>query len=282
MKFAELAAPDFDLALTLNCGQVFHWRARGPGWLGMIGDAPCYAEQRGDVLLVPAGMEEIAHRYFALDHPLEAIRASFPRDPRMDAASAMCRGLRILRQPRWECIASFITSTQKAVPHITQISHTLRERFGQRVVWENEPLYAYPTPAAMAALEEADLRACALGYRAKTLLGSARKITSGECDLEALATLDDEALLEALCRLPGVGVKVANCALLFTYERLASVPIDVWIGRILRETYLARKRKLTPARMRDFAASYFGPYAGYAQQYLFHHARWEKAQAREQ
>ncbi len=273
---AGLRAPEFDLALTLNCGQAFHWRQHGAGWLGMIGDSPCYAEQSGDTLLIPAGMEEIASRYFALDHPLEKIRASFPRDPRLDAASALCRGLRILRQPRWECVASFITSTQKAVPHIAQISHTLRERFGQRARCHGE----IPTPAAIAALEESDLRTCALGYRAKTLLGAARKIASGECNLDALANLGDDALRDALCTLPGVGVKVANCALLFTYERLGSVPIDVWIERILRESYLAKKRKLTPAKMRDFAASHFGPYAGYAQQYLFHHARWEKANAR--
>ncbi len=277
---AKLSTPDFDLALTLNCGQAFHWKQHGPGWLGMIGDSPCYAEQRGDTLLVPVGMEEIASRYFALDHPLEKIRASFPRDPRLNTASEHCRGLRILRQPRWECVASFITSTQKAVPHIAQISHTLRERFGQRTMWQDQPLHAYPTPAAIAALEERDLRACALGYRAKTFLGAARQIASGKCDLDALATLGDDALRDALCALPGVGVKVANCALLFTYERLGSVPIDVWIARILRESYLARRRNLTPAKMRDFAATHFGPYAGYAQQYLFHHARWEKANAR--
>ncbi len=279
-QLVGVAAADFDLALTLDCGQAFHWRRHGAGWLGMIGDAPCYAEQRGETLLVPAGLEEIASRYFSLDHPLAAIRASFPRDPRLDAASAHCRGLRILRQPRWECIASFITSTQKAVPHIAQISHTLRARFGQRAEWLGEPLHAYPTPSAIAVLTENDLRACALGYRAKTFLGAARKIDSGECDLDSLASLGDDALRDALCALPGVGVKVANCALLFTYERLGSVPIDVWIARILRESYLARRRKLTPAKMRDFAASYFGPYAGYAQQYLFHHARWEKARAK--
>ncbi len=270
---AEIAAPEFDLALTLGCGQVFHWRSHGEGWLGVIGDTPCYVEQRGETLIVPRGMEKIAAHYFALDHPLVKMRATFPDDPAMKAAATACRGLRLVRQPHWECLATFITSAQKAVPHITQISHMLRERYGRACEWNGVRLFSYPDPAALAALSEADLRSCALGYRAKNLLRTARMIAGGEVDLIAVTRLADaEASLE-LQRLAGVGPKVAACALLFGFERLAAFPIDVWIERILRNTYFARKRKVTTKRLREFSARYFGPFGGYAQQYLFHHAR---------
>jgi len=269
----RLAAPDSDLAATLDCGQAFHWVRDGAGYLGMIGDVPVYAEQRSGELLVSAGVGEVAHHYFALDHPLAEIYASFPRDPAMTAALDFCRGLRIVRQPAWECLATFITSSMKQVAHIAQISHTLRRRFGRRVLLGDRELFTYPTPAALAALDEVDLRACALGYRAKNLLGSARMIASGEVDLAAIADLDDAAARAALCRLPGVGEKVANCALLFGFERVRAFPIDVWIERVLRTLYFPRARKLTTKRLRDFSATYFGPYGGYAQQYLFHHAR---------
>ena len=191
----------------------------------------------------------------------------------MRAALEFCRGMRIIRQPAWECVATFITSSMKQVPHIAQISHTLRRRYGVRVEWPNAELHAYPTPEALARLREEDLRACALGYRAKNLLGAARMIAERRLDLAAMARLDDESAREELCRLPGVGAKVANCALLFAFERLRAFPIDVWIERVLRELYFARKRRVTTARLRDFAAEYFGPYGGYTQQYLFHHAR---------
>jgi N-glycosylase/DNA lyase len=92
-------------------------------------------------------------------------------------------------------------------------------------------------------------------------------------DLKGLELLGDEELRDELCGLAGVGEKVANCVLLFAYGRLGAVPVDVWIGRILREVYFKGKRAPTASRMKEFAASYFGPYAGYAQQYLFHHAR---------
>ena len=270
---AEVAAPEFDLALTLGCGQVFHWRRHDAGWLGMIGDAPCYAEQHGETLLVPRGMEKIAAHYFALDHPLAEMRATFPDDPAMTAASETCRGLRLVRQPHWECVATFITSAQKAVVHIAQISHVLRQRYGHAFEWGGERLFSYPTAAALGALDEADLRACSLGYRAKNLLHTARMVAAGEVNFSDVTRLGDGEAAEALQRLPGVGPKVANCALLFGFGRLAAFPIDVWIERILRSIYFARKRKVTPKRLREFSARYFGPYGGYAQQYLFHHAR---------
>lgn len=85
--------------------------------------------------------------------------------------------------------------------------------------------------------------------------------------------MDDETARAELCRLPGVGEKVANCALLFGFERVRAFPIDVWIERVLLEIYFPRKRRVTASRLRDFSATYFGEYGGYAQQYLFHHAR---------
>lgn len=265
-----VAAPEFSLERTLECGQVFHWKRHGAGWLGAIGKQPVYVEQRGDELLVTRGAGELARRYFALDHPLGEIYATFPHDPAMCAALEFCRGLRILRQPAWECVATFITSSMKQVAHIAQMSHALRRTFGMDV---GESVFAYPTAERLAAASEAELRACSLGYRARNLLGAARMIASGEIDLSALEGLDDAAARAELCRLPGVGEKVANCALLFAFERLRAFPIDVWIERVLRGIYFQKKRKVTARRLREFSAASFGPYGGYAQQYLFHHAR---------
>jgi N-glycosylase/DNA lyase len=280
VKLATIAAPDFDLAVTLDSGQVFHWEPLGDGYVGTIGDSGVYAEQRQAQLFVSGVNVEEAANYFALDHPLGEICAAFPEDAAMSAAREYCRGLRIIRQPIWECLASFITSSMKQVAHIRQMSRALRERFGTPVVTNATRVYVFPTPQRLAAANEQELRACALGYRAKNLLLTAQRIASGEASLESWRALSDDELREQLCSLPGVGAKVANCVMLFAYERLRAFPIDVWIERVLKERYFPRARKLTAKRLREFCDSYFGEHGGYAQQYLFHHARKTTARRR--
>jgi N-glycosylase/DNA lyase len=319
VTLTEISAMDFDLAKTLDSGQVFHWEKIGNGFGGTIGDRAVYVEQRGNILRVRAGearaLPRIVARYFALDHPLAQICASFPQDETMKAASDFCRGLRIIRQPKWECLATFICSSMKQVAHIRQISQALRRRFGearkiglQRSIQNvhagsaapramlidsasptfvnieqgtarstcNHTVYTFPAPARLAKSSEKDLRECALGYRAKNLLATGRLVTNGDVDLEKWAALADIDLRAKLCELPGVGAKVANCVMLFAYERLRAFPIDVWIERVLRENYFPRARKLNATRLRTFTQEHFGEHGGYAQQYLFHHARMNK------
>lgn len=267
----EIPSPHFDLEQTLASGQVFHWQREGTGFSGLIGSRPVQVEQTESGLRVTPGMEAEAAHYFALDHPLPEIEATFPDDEPMRVAGAYCRGLRIMRQEPWECLATFITSALKQVPHIRQISLTLRAAHGEPVA--GSEINAYPTPEKLAAAGETALREAKLGFRAKNLAGAARMVADGRIDLGQLRRLPTSEARAELCRLPGVGEKVANCVLLFAYERLEAFPIDVWIERVLRELYFARKRNVTSRRLRDFAQNHFGPYAGYAQQYLFHHAR---------
>jgi N-glycosylase/DNA lyase len=299
----DVPAVDFDLAMTLNSGQVFHWEKVGGGFCGLIGECAVYVEQRGDVLcvelesgtlrcradrkqprqataaaagsreLAPPSAAKIIRAYFSLDHPLDEICASFPRDPVMNAARAFCRGLRIIRQPKWECLATFICSSMKQVAHIRQISRALRERFGEKKEIRDHKVFSFPPADRLAGETENELRKCGLGYRAKNLLVTAKRVALREVNLDSWSALPDRELREQLWRLPGVGAKVANCVMLFGYERIKAFPIDVWIERILREKYFPRKRNVTRASLAEFAAAYFGAHGGYAQQYLFHHAR---------
>lgn len=273
MNLVRTDAPDFDLAKTLDSGQVFHWEPHDAGFVGTVEAAPVYVEQRGGMLHVTRGMKSAVRRYFALDHPLAEICAAFPDDDAMYAARDFCGGLRIIRQPEWDCLAAFITSSMKQVAHIRQMSRALRERFGIQHEVDGVNVHAFPSPARIAKATEAELRACALGYRAKNLLRTAELVASGDADLRAWRELPDDELRRRLCELPGVGAKVANCVMLFAYERLQAFPIDVWIERVLKEKYFPRARKMTPERLRKFCEDYFGEHGGYAQQYLFHHAR---------
>jgi N-glycosylase/DNA lyase len=270
-ELVELRISEFDLRRTLESGQVFHAMQEGDGWQILVDRTLVYAEQRGRVLRVCAGQEELARNYFALDHPLKAIYAKFPSDPFSRSALASCRGLRILRQPSWECLATFIASPMKQIGHIRQISLELRARYGDRV--PGSRVNAFPTAARLARATESELRECKLGFRAKNLLGSAIAVASGQLDLRSLARETTHVARERLCSLPGVGRKVANCVLLFAYERLDVVPVDIWIARVLHAMH---KRSISRIELEEFSNRQFGRYAGYIQQYLFHHARMSK------
>lgn len=177
-QFDQVEAPDFDLAMTLDSGQVFHWDRIDNGFYGAIGGRMVYVEQDKDSLKVRDGgapspahetraLPSIITNYFALDHSLAEICCSFPDDPIMNAAGSYCRGLRIIRQPKWECLATFICSSMKQVAHIRQISKKLRERFGESRKIDEHTLYGFPSAARLAQTSEKELRECALGYRAK-------------------------------------------------------------------------------------------------------------------
>jgi N-glycosylase/DNA lyase len=272
-KLSRIAAQGIDLAKSLNSGQVFHWTQLGKGFVGAIDQNPCYLEQSGNHLLVSGDLISRARRYLALDHRIDEIHRTFPNDSTLNAAARYAAGIRILRQPVWECLATFLTSALKQVAHIRSISLLLRERYGRKLEVVGTAVFSYPGPEVLARLTVDDLRACRLGFRAVNLLAAARMVAGNEIDLNALTKLSSDEIRTVLCRFPGVGDKIANCVLLFAFGRLEVMPIDVWIARVLREKYFPEKSKLRPADLAEFCRQYFGPYAGYAQQYLFHHWR---------
>src|SRR4029079_10762852 len=160
MSFEKVLAPDFDLAQTLDSGQVFHWVKCGAGFVGAIDSFGVYVEQQRSNLLFTGTTADVIRHYFALDHPLAKIRRSLPNDPAMRAARDFCKGLRIIRQPYWECLATFITSSMKQVAHIRQMSRKLRERFGKPAGVLDLEVHTFPETTRLAKLSEGDLQAC--------------------------------------------------------------------------------------------------------------------------
>lgn len=270
-KAGVIECPEFDLRMTLESGQTFHWTEEEGGFTGCIGEEALFVRQEGSRLHHRGAGEDRVRRYFALDHDLPFIRASCKGHTVAYEAALACKGLRIMRQPHWECLATFILSPMKQVAHIRQMSLALRKSYGKRL--PGTPVPAFPSAEALASASEADLRLCGLGFRAKGLLGTARLVAEGKFDPDSLVTMGTSEAREALCTLPGIGRKVANCILLFAYERLEAVPVDVWIGRILGSFRSPKSGKATPEQLERYGEKLLGPYAGYIQQYLFHQAR---------
>lgn len=302
------AVRDYDLAATLESGQAFRWHRDGDAWTGVVAGRWVRLRQtRGGIaaeVAAPTADWRWLENFLQTETDFAAVLKTFPDDPPMRAAVAACRGLRLLRQEPWESLASFILSSTKQIVQIRQIVELLCARFGEPVEgnfglrWQSAAATAlsevaattksgvalrwppqskivprsFPTAARIAALTEADLRDCKMGFRAPYLLGTARAVASGKIDLERLRGLPLNAARAELLRLPGVGRKIVDCVLLFGYGCDGAFPIDVWVRRALQQLYFP-KRRASARRIEKFAATHFGPHAGYAQQYLFHYMR---------
>jgi N-glycosylase/DNA lyase len=212
--------------------------------------------------------------YLQTDLDLSRVLATFPDDPPLRTAVRACRGLRLLRQEPWECLASFLLSSTKQIVQIRQIVALLCERFGEPIAVPAgcSPVCAFPAPDRLARAAELELRRCKMGFRAPYLMAAARQVAQGEIDLGRLRDLPVESARMELMKLPGVGEKIANCVLLFACGFPGAFPVDVWVLKALRQLYFAEERP-TIKQLRRFSETHFGPNAGYAQQYLFHYMR---------
>lgn len=269
---------DYDLAATLESGQVFRWSPRGHCWEGVLGTHWIRLWQTENRLhaetATPSEPWDSLLHFLGTTQDLAAIRSTFPDDAPMRDALAACPGLRLLRQDPWECLASFILSSTKQIVQIRQCVSLLCERFGQSVPVPPgiPPAYSFPTAARLAEAEDQELRECKLGFRARYLGGTARRIARGGPVLEDVAGLPTAEGRRLMMEFPGVGRKIADCVLLFAYGRQDAFPVDVWVHRALRQLYFPNRRP-SPQMLERFAATHFGPFAGYAQQYLFHYVR---------
>lgn len=284
-----LPVRDYDLAATLESGQVFRWQRQNDSWVGIAGKNLVRLTQKPDGILAETAAPQVnwdwLHDFLQTEIDLENILKTFPDDEPMCRAIAACRGLRLLRQEPWECLASFILSSTKQIVQIRQIISLLCERFGEPINCCGVEPMARPDPAAGRTLQfafpsaekisnatDSDLRACKMGFRAPHLLKAARQIANGNVDLERIRTMALPEARAELMKLDGVGAKIADCVLLFAYGFDSAFPVDVWVERALRQFYFPRRR-VTEKKLRHFAVTHFGPHAGYAQQYLFHYMR---------
>jgi N-glycosylase/DNA lyase len=280
----------FNLSATLASGQAFRWRRDDSGvWWGTVEstilaayqqDGRPEAEVRWQTFPVP-NQSSIFEALFRLDVELIKLYADWIRsEPAIDEAVCAFRGLRILRQPPVECFFSFQCASCNTVVKIERSVNLLAQRYGERLYVPAEHgndnrLHSFPTIADLAAANEQVLRGDLWGYRAPRVIDLAsRLLMLGEGWLQGLRTAPYAEAHARLAALPGVGPKVADCICLFSLDKDDAVPIDTHTRQIavrLFEQNLAAK-SLTSRVYTTLANSYrsrFGPYAGWAQQYLF-------------
>lgn len=277
---------DFQLTHIFDCGQCFRWNKEPDGsYTGVVMDkvvnAAFFPDEQdmyhGTLVLDNACEEDrfFWKDYFDLDRNYGAIQKALgQKDKVIREAMEQGKGIRILRQDPWETLISFIISQNNNIPRIKRGIESICSNFGSPTgIYREKEVYGVPGPEVLARLSVEDLSVCKLGYRAKYIIHTAKKVLEdGREKLNSMANLEETSFEEAfsyLSQFCGVGPKVANCILLFSMNRFSSFPVDVWMTRVMEELYgLSDKEKIL-----SFVEERFGEFGGIAQQYLFYYIR---------
>ena len=270
---------EYNLAKTLDCGQCFRWeKVSDEEWLGVALGRLISVKHVDDELIIynstAEDFDNIWRHYFALDEDYESIDRELVencKNPTFVKALNEGRGIRILHQEAWETVCSFIISQNNNIPRIKKIIDALSFALGKQIDASNmenhgakgREFYSFPTAEAILGAGEDFIFSLKTGFRAKYIIDAAQKWCDGtinESELKQIEALDDA--IAYLCKVKGIGLKVASCALLFGFERYDPFPVDVWMKRVLDKYF-----------EKDFDPASFGRYAGVAQQYLFDYER---------
>ena len=267
---------DFDPTHTFMCGQCFRWDMEEDGsYTGVafskVVNISCKETSVTIKNITPDEFNSQWKDYLDLDTDYNIIKKSLAEDKNVKSAMDFGWGIKILNQEIFECLLSFIISTQNAIPRIKKIVAKLSEMYGSKLEFNGKTYYSFPTISQLSNICEADLSPLKAGYRAAYIVDAVNKIKNGEVRLDMLKSMSYHEAKKELMKIKGVGPKVADCVLLFSCAKKEAFPIDVWVKRTMQTLYLGGDAKEKDIAF--FAAEKFGKYAGVAQQYLFYYAR---------
>lgn len=268
--------PEVTLAEQLDGGQSFRWERDGLGvWTGPLGSAIVSLRQGSSGLewrsaIDASCSEEFLRHYFDAQGHQGVLLEQLPwrSDKVLHHALQKFPGLRILKHDAHETLIGFLCSSNKRILQIRKMVAALANQLGEPLAGSFNQL---PSWAALAQASDAELKSCALGYRAHFIRNTAKILEKNPQWITEYQKLSTPQLIEKLQSLPGVGPKVAACVALFGFQRLESFPVDTWVVQALSSAYGLNHYK--PKQLEDFGRIHFGAAAGLAQQYLFASAR---------
>ncbi len=257
---------------TLNSGQVFLWERNGRFWYGIDGQKIIRVGQNP----FEVSSSSPADNYFREDDDYDSIKKELSRDRTVRNAIQAFPSLRLIRQDPFQCLVTFIVSSNSNILRIRNNLGKLCRRFGKKVQFDGKSFCLFPEPKQVAETPVKDLLDCGMGYRAKHVKAAAEAVSSGALELDKLKELDYHSAKDQLIQIAGVGNKVADCILLFSLEKTDAFPIDTWMLKVLRKYYSKQfeisSKTITEKQydvLHQRLVSYFGEYCGYAQQFLF-------------
>lgn len=272
---------NFDARAIFTCGQAFRWYEEKDGSFTTVhlGRVLNVLNEKNRVVFKGTNLEEFNEiwiDYFDLNTNYQEIRKNLANNEILPKAMKYGEGIRILNQNHFEMLISFIISANNMIPRIKKSIEVISMRYGKFICEdENRKYYSFPTVEELSNATVEDLREFAkVGFRDKRIFDTVNMILNDKIDLNSFESLETDVLREELLKFSGVGNKVADCIMLFSYKRGEVFPVDVWIKRVMEELFI--KQETPVKKIAKEANRIFGKYAGYAQQYLFYYGREEK------
>ncbi|NLD46772.1 MAG: 8-oxoguanine DNA glycosylase [Clostridiaceae bacterium] len=267
---------DFNPVHVFECGQSFRWKRQEDGsYTGVArGRAIRTAYREGALELYNTNLTDFKNiwfDYFDLGRDYSLVKEKIMKDDIMRSAVAFGYGIRLLKQDIWEALISFIISANNRIPRIMKTVAAISAVYGSEIEVDGQKYYTFPGAKELLGSTLEKLEECRGGFRCKYIMSAAQSIEDGTMKLDAVSGMQTDEARNYLMKFNGVGPKVSDCVLLYSGTKYNVFPTDVWVKRVMEELYFGREASFK--EIQDFAADYFGEYAGFAQQYLFYYAR---------
>jgi N-glycosylase/DNA lyase len=295
-----------DPEISVNSGQMFLWQKIDNSWYGVYGDHVLKfsiveqdknaTDEIGNIQFFSfPEFNKWERQVFRLDDNIATILSSLSKDLILSKFMKMYQGLRVMRQEPGQCMISFACASNTNISMIRRMLGNVCRKFGNRVTVDGKEFFTFPTANRLNKVTNNELLSCGVGYRVKAIRAVVENIVSNSIDLEELKRAKYSASKEQLMKIYGIGNKIADCILLFSLEKTEAFPIDIWITRAIclyykslltgnkeqrkyREQQMPKMNEKLVYRYKyeilsEVMRSYFGEYAGYAQQYLYYYMR---------
>ena len=261
-----------DVENSINSGQVFLWKKNKGFWYGVNGQDILEVNKNGKI----KSLKNYKTDFFRNNDNFDEIIKSISKDKTVKNAVKKYPGLRIIKQDPFQCLISFIVSSNSNIQKIKTNLENISQKFGEKVEYKDQEFFLFPDANRLSKASITEIKNCGVGYRAKFIKEASKIFVSEKITFDDLKSSNYYDAKKKIRIIPGIGNKVADCILLFSLDKLESFPLDRWMIRIL-EKYYSKKfqidtKTITEKQydiLHEKIVDYFGPYAGYAQQFLF-------------
>ena len=273
MKELRLKIKYFNIKDTLECGQLFRYKAYENGYLVFSKEKCAYVRQSGEYTYIQSEDIDYFYNYFDFDKNYQEINEyiSSQEESILKISSSLANGIRLVNQDVEEVAFSFIISQNNNIPRIKLIIERLCKLVSNKKDFLGQRYYAFPSAKQISMLSLEELKSIGLGYRAEYIYRLAKDIVNNRINLYNLKSYSTEELRKSLISIYGIGPKVADCIILFGYKREDSFPVDTWIEKVYREDFNGKIKERQ--KISKYFVDRFKNYSGYVQQYLFYYKR---------